>query len=82
MTCTLITLPISGGLPWQWTIDRGAILTLGSFLPPLLLGLTQGQHHGWDALYVRVLFAPESIGNFVVTALIMSSTFLINIFLP
>jgi EmrB/QacA subfamily drug resistance transporter len=39
----------------QWTIDIWGILTMGSFLVPLLVGLTQGRRHGWDAPVVQAL---------------------------
>jgi EmrB/QacA subfamily drug resistance transporter len=41
----------------QWAIDKWGILTMGGFLVPLLLGLSQGRHQGWDSPYIRVLFA-------------------------
>ena len=41
----------------QWAIDTWGLLTMGGFLVPLLLGLSQGRHHGWDAPYIQGLFA-------------------------
>jgi EmrB/QacA subfamily drug resistance transporter len=39
----------------QWTVDLWGLLTMGSFLVPLLVGLTQGRRQGWDSPFVRAL---------------------------
>jgi DHA2 family multidrug resistance protein len=41
----------------QWAIDTWGLLTMGGFLVPLLLGLSQGRHQGWDAPHIQGLFA-------------------------
>jgi EmrB/QacA subfamily drug resistance transporter len=41
----------------QWSIDTWGLLTMGGFLVPLLLALTQGRFEGWDSPYIRSLFA-------------------------
>jgi EmrB/QacA subfamily drug resistance transporter len=41
----------------QWSIDTWGLLTMGGFLIPLLLALTQGRFEGWDTPYIRSLFA-------------------------
>jgi EmrB/QacA subfamily drug resistance transporter len=41
----------------QWSIDTLGLLTMGGFLIPFILALTQGRFEGWDSLYIRSLFA-------------------------
>jgi len=39
----------------QGSVDSWGILTMGGFLIPLLMGLSQGRHEGWDSPYIRGL---------------------------
>jgi EmrB/QacA subfamily drug resistance transporter len=72
----LLTLPFSVGSailgfftiprlrqPGQWSIDIWGIISMGGFLIPLLVALTQGRFEGWDSAYIRSLFA-NSIASF------------------
>jgi DHA2 family multidrug resistance protein len=50
-----LLIPDTGRRP-QRSIDSWGLLTMASFLVPLLLALTQGRHEGWDSTYIRSLF--------------------------
>jgi EmrB/QacA subfamily drug resistance transporter len=50
-----LLIPDTGRRP-QWSVDAWGLLTMASFLVPLLLALTQGRHEGWDSTYIRALF--------------------------
>jgi len=50
-----LLIPDTGRRP-QWSVDAWGLLTMASFLVPLLLALTQGRHVGWDSTYIRALF--------------------------
>lgn len=41
----------------QWSIDVWGIVSMGGFLIPFLVALTQGRFEGWDSAYIRLLFA-------------------------
>jgi DHA2 family multidrug resistance protein len=55
----------------QWSIDSWGILTMGGFLVPLLVALTQGRRNGWDAAYLRglLILAVVSLIAFVIIEL-------------
>lgn len=41
----------------QWSIDTWGLVSMGGFLVPLLLALTEGRMEGWDAPFIQGLFA-------------------------
>ncbi len=45
----------------QWSVDTWGILTIGFFLVPLMLGLTQGGVEGWDSPYIVSLFVLSGV---------------------
>lgn len=53
----------------QVTVDLWGICTLGGFLVPLMLALTQGRFEGWDSPYIRLLFL-LSAGSFIAFVLV------------
>jgi EmrB/QacA subfamily drug resistance transporter len=55
----------------HWSIDSWGILTMGGFLVPLLIGLSQGRHEGWDSPYIRglLLLSAMSLAAFIVIEL-------------
>jgi EmrB/QacA subfamily drug resistance transporter len=45
----------------RWTVDTWGILSMGGFLVPLMLAMTQGRFEGWDSPYIRALFACSAL---------------------
>ena len=43
--------------PRYVSLDTFGLLTMVTFLVPLLLALIQGRHEGWDSRYIQTLFA-------------------------
>jgi EmrB/QacA subfamily drug resistance transporter len=43
--------------PRYVSLDKIGLLTMITFLVPLLLALIQGRHEGWDSRYIQTLFA-------------------------
>ncbi len=56
-----IMLPAEERQPQQAPVDVWGILTMGGFLVPLMLVLTQGRFEGWDSPYIRGLFATAAV---------------------
>lgn len=44
-----------------WTVDTWGMVTMGGFLVPLMLALTQGRFEGWDSPYIGMLFVVAGV---------------------
>jgi len=57
--------------PAYMSLDKIGLVTIVTFLVPLLLALIQGRHEGWDSRYIQTLFAIAGVSGiaFVVAEL-------------
>jgi EmrB/QacA subfamily drug resistance transporter len=49
--------------PRYVSLDTFGLLSMITFLVPLLLALIQGRHEGWDSRYIQTLFAIASVSG-------------------
>jgi EmrB/QacA subfamily drug resistance transporter len=58
----------------RWSVDTWGILSMGGFLVPLMVAMTQGRLEGWDAPYIRSLFALSAASLIVFIIIELRST--------